>query len=223
MHVLPVRFALRALIIVSFFNLAIEHRASADIVDPSGDFLVSYAGTQGGDLDVISADVKFDTVTNMFTFSGTLHDTIGTTTGVSYIFGLNRGQGLARFASVGLTNVLFDSVVVLTTTGGNVRDLVSNATTLTLGTSDITIDGKTISASIPASAVVSRGFLERNYTWNLWTRLGSGNNNQLADFAPDNSNVLVRSVPEPTSMALLGIGAIAFAARRLKLRRRSMR
>ena len=197
--------------------LAASPEVSADYTDPAGDFLASYTGLHGGDLDVISADVLYNPFAQTFTFSGTMNDAIGTTAGAFYVFGVNRGQGSTPFASIGAGNVIFDAVVVLRLDSGNVRDLISGVNTQILSASDIHISGATISATISAAALVPRGFSEDHYTWNLWPRLAGGIN-KISDFAPDNSNVVVRSIPEPMSLAMLGTGALGIVgyARRRK-------
>ncbi|MBC8104878.1 MAG: hypothetical protein H7Z41_20070, partial [Cytophagales bacterium] len=90
-------------VICSFVNAA---PAGAQAVDPLGDFLPTYLGVQGGDLDVLSTGATYDG--NNFLFTATLNGVVGTTTGGFYVWGVNRGTGTAGFSSLGLDGVLFD-------------------------------------------------------------------------------------------------------------------
>lgn len=184
------------------------------VTDPSGDILATYAGPPAqGDVDVVFAEVIFNG--SGFHLSATLADTLGQTPGALYVWGFDRGAGTERFATLpGGVGVLFDSVVVIDALGNTtVRTLAPTvAVTATLTASLI---GDTLSVDVPLSALPSAGFAPGAYTWNLWPRVGSGNNNQITDFAPDGNadptlaNALV-TVPEPASLALAagGLGLI---------------
>ncbi len=84
--------------------------AAAPVTDPADDFLASYVGPQNADLDVLAAQGDF--LGSRFVFGATLNGAVGTTSGGVYVFGINRGQGTARFGALA-TGVLFDSVVVV--------------------------------------------------------------------------------------------------------------
>jgi len=180
---------------------------SGQFTDPAGDFLATYtAGPRSPDLDVLSGAFRFDG--SAFLFSGTLAGAIGTTPGALYVWGINRGQGTARVSPAlpNTQNVLFDAVVILAPGGtSSVRDLLTN-TAFTLGPSDVSFTGASFFARVGAGLLSSTGFAPGAYTANFWPRLGLGSNDQVADFAPDNANVAVATVPEPGTWALLGTG-----------------
>jgi hypothetical protein len=189
--------------------LAATGPARAAITDPAGDFIPSYVGPHNADLDVLSASAIYDG--SFFRLGATLAGTIGTPGGL-YVWGFDRGQGTARFGTIA-TGVLFDSVVTLTTDGtAAVRDLLSNIGT-TLPAGDVRISGSQFQIDVPAALLPSAGLQPGDYTVNLWPRLGAGNNNQIADFAPDNSNFRV-AAPEPASLGLFAVGLAALGLRR---------
>lgn len=192
------------------------------VTDPAGDILSTYAGVPAqGDVDVLFAEVIFNG--SGFHLSATMADTLGQTPGALYVWGFDRGAGTERFATLpGGVGVLFDSVVVIDALGtATVRTLAPGvAVTATLTASLV---GDTLSVDVPLSALPSAGFAPGAYTWNLWPRVGSGNNNQITDFAPDGNadpalaNALV-TVPEPASLALAAGGLGLIGRRRLRHR-----
>lgn len=180
-----------------------------------GDFLPTFAGNKGADLDVVSADgtiIPNDSNTNTATMAGA----IGQSPGVLYVWGFDRGQGTALFADNGIDNVPFDSVLVATPTGGTINYLVGGGTPATLPTGSVTTSGREISVKVPVALLPSLGKAQEDFTWNLWPRGGeipppgfSG----ISDFAPDNSNsgltVVSKPVPEPSSaLGLMALGVL---------------
>lgn len=183
--------------------------AAGFVVDARGDFLPTYTGPKGADLDVLRADVAF--AGDRFLFTGSFDGPVGTTPGAFYVWGLDRGQGTARFAGGSpplAPNVVFDSVVVVRPDGtGQVNDLIAGTSSV-LPASAIAISGGTINATVPVGLLPTRGLSADRYTWNLWPRVGAGSNTQISDFAPDGSNVQVSVVPAPASVALMGLGGL---------------
>jgi hypothetical protein len=179
-------------------SLAIDDRTtmtvpiSSSIVDPTGDFLPTYTGPQTQEVDVVSAEATYNGT--VMVFSSTSAGPIGTTPGAFFVWGVNRGSGTARFPALA-PGVLFDFVVVGRPDGtGTWTDLISGATApLAAGT--VLVTGSQLRITIPAALMLPRGFTFQQFTVNLWPRVGAGNNNQISDFAPDNSNAPVRVIP----------------------------
>ena len=200
----------RAVVCVLVAAAAGSPAAAGFIADPTGDFLPTYTGPRGGDLDVVAASGVFDGTA--FRFSATLNANVGTTPGAFYVFGINRGAGTERFVtgtpSVG-RGVVFDSVVVarpdLT---GVYNDLVAPTSSVPLAAVSVTVNGATISVVVPAGLVTSEGFAVSQYTWNLWPRVSTVvGNAAISDFAPDASNAAITIVPAPPAVAVLAAGA----------------
>lgn len=182
--------------------------SAVPITDPVGDFLPSYIGPRAADLDVVAADASYRGAD--YLFSGRFAGTIGATPGGLYVWGVDRGEGTARFAALA-PGVLFDAVVVFTPGVSTfVRDLIAGLTTI-LPSGATQASGNDVSVTVPASLLPSRGAAADGYTANLWPRFGNGSNDQIADFAPDNGTFQV-AVPEPMSMTLLATGLLGLAA-----------
>ncbi len=189
-------------------------------IDPASDFLATYTGPRGLDLDVLSTEAFVNTTNNTLSVTATLGGAVGTTTGGFYVFGFNRGAGTERFVggtpSVG-AGVAFDLVLILRPDGtGQVNDIVG-ATSTPLAAGSVLISGNTISsAALPLSLFPSRGLLSTGYSFNLWPRVSTVvGNAAISDFAPDASNAGVTVVPSPAAgMLLLSGGALGALRRR---------
>jgi opacity protein-like surface antigen len=215
----PHRLAAAALL-----ALAAAGAQAQAVTDPKGDILPTFAGTAGGDVDVVMSLVQYDTMADTFTFKATMADKIGTTPGALYIWGLDRGAGTERFVggtpSIG-AGVKFDLVVLLRPDGTGVVNDIVNAKATPLAAGMVKVAGNTIGVNgLAGSLFPSTGFTASNYTWNLWPRVGTGSNTQITDFAPDASNarMILTAVPEPQSWALMLGGMLLLAPAMLRRR-----
>jgi hypothetical protein len=194
---------------------------AAGINDPLGDFLPTFAGSSSStDLDVLNATVIYDSSKDLFELTATLDGAPGTTPQGVYVWGVNRGAGVASFAANGIDGVRFDRVVLVSPTGPSSSPGVGN-----LPTGSVVVSGDTITAFVSGSMLVSTGFQHADYTFNLWPRdlaFASAGFGAIADFAPDNASftsspgTVTMPVPEPGSYALMlaGLGAVGWAVRR---------
>ena len=205
-------FRLTALAASALLATTAVHAAGPSVIDPLGDFLPTFAGSSASkDLDVVSASVVYNTASNTFTLTSTQAGAVGSTATGFYVWGVDRGAGTAGFASIGITGVFFDTVVLLRPNG------TGTAAGAALPAGSITVSGNTISATFSASLLPSTGFTANKYTWNLWPRDGAFSGNAaISDFAPDNANFTASVVPEPASALLMmgGVGALLALRRR---------
>lgn len=191
---------------------------AATVFDAVGDFLPTFIGPNSPDLDVTSFSVSFNNATSTFILGASFAGAIDPTTAGIYVIGANTGTGtIAPFASLGQANVIFNQAITIRKDGtGSI-----GATTLAPGT--ITISGNTLSVLIPLSLLPSTGFTAERYGFNLWPRIGTGNNNQISDFSPENAT-LAAVVPEPSSWLLMLAGfALVGTAMRYRRQRTAIR
>lgn len=189
---------------------------SGGVITSNSGFLGTYTGPQNQDLNVDSADVNFDGST--FTFTSTLGAAVGTTSGVDYIWGVDRGL-LANEALFGsfAPGVLFDAVVILSDNAGVgsgfVDDIANGGIVTPLAAGAVTISGDTITAVVPGSLLTSDVLGDSQYQVNLWPSLGiPGPDSDIAEFAPSVNGDASVTTPEPASQGLLALGLICIAA-----------
>jgi hypothetical protein len=190
--------------IVTLAGAGAAHASS--ITDPTGDFLGSFVGNHDPDLDVTGFAVSYNAATTTFTLNATLAGAINPALPGLYVIGVNTGTGVAApFAGIGAPNVIFNQVAVVQKTG---------ATTIGANALTATILDNTFSLLVPLNLLPSTGFTPENYGWNLWPRNGLGNNNQISDFAPNNSTLAAIPEPGTWAMMLVGFGALGAILRR---------
>lgn len=210
--------------LMALTSAVIAPSAKADAIDPANDFLGTYQGPQNGDLDVLSTGAVFNGTS--FLFTATLNGPVGSTVGGFYVWGVNRGNGTAGFASLGLNNVLFDQVLIVRPNGTNAALATGTTGGNTLGPGSITFAGNSLSVLVPASFLPNNGFTFGQYTINLWPRASFfpngttplAGNAAISDFAPNNANVQVTSAPEPGSLAFAALGGIGLVGGVLRRR-----
>lgn len=186
---------------------------AAPVVDAANDFIASFTGARNGDLDILSTFATFDGTA--FRIGGTMNGAIGTTNPSLYVMGINRGAGTAAFASVGLSNVLFDTVITMTGAGVTAGRNTTTSTAFSLPAGSALISGPSFEIVIPlASLPASAGLAPTQYGFNLWTRDQSQSGTAaLADFAPNNAT-FAATVPEPLSLGLMVAGLLGLGLSR---------
>jgi len=203
---------MRRVLLAAGLALAVAAPATAaTVTDPTGDFLPSYAGPHDADLDVVSFNVAFDDVTDVFRLTAAMAGDIDPATPGLYAIGVNTGTGvIAPFGGIGAPNVIFNQVIAVQKSGA----AVVSGNPLTAN-----IFGNVLTIMVPLALLPSTGFAARDYGFNIWPRNGLGNNNQISDFAPNNAT-LSAAVPEPAGWALMiaGFGLAGGALRRRGLR-----
>ena len=180
--------------------------------DPAYDLLPSFTGTPSSGLDLIEAQVVFDTSKQTFSLQARTLGPVTEAPSGAFVFGFNRGGAANQpFAAIGFGNISFNATALLRSDGtGNVG---ANAL-------QVLVQGSTISAELPASLLPSQGFAPQDFTWALWSvDLAVTGLPRNADFiASDNLNVT--AVPEPASTALLlaGLAVIGTSVRARRAR-----
>jgi hypothetical protein len=105
---------------------------------------------------------------------------------------------------------VFDAVLIVQNEGtGVVNDLTGANPPATLAAGAVTSSGNTIMALVPLSFLPSRGLDPSQYGWNLWPRWGGipFSDAQISDFAPNDVDAQVDTVPEPCTLCFLAGGA----------------
>jgi len=185
------------------------------IADPSGDFIPSFVDSHDADLDVIAASAVLSGANVIL--SATMDGAIGGTANALYVWGINRGAGVAGFGPIA-PGVLFDAVVVLNLSPGGAVVSLNGPGGGALGAGAVSVSGETIRAVVPLSLLPSTGFATADYLYNIWPRAPGQGVSHIADFAPDNSS-FAASAPEPATWALLigGLGLTGAALRRRRV------
>ena len=181
---------------------------ASSVNDPTGDWALGYTGPFEADLDVTSFFASFNSSTNMFHLAATMAGNIDPTLPGIYVIGADTGSGVQHpFALQGAPNVVFNQVLIMQKTG--VTTIGGHPNLLA------TISGNSFSLDVPLADLPSTGFTTPlDYAFNVWPRNGA---NQIADFAPNNSDIA--AVPEPGVWAMMvaGVGMIGASLRRRRV------
>jgi hypothetical protein len=213
----PLRRTLLAetLLAMSLFVAASQAVVRAGLIaDATGDILSTYTGVQLPGMDVVAHEVRL--VGDRVEFFGRMAGPIAPTQDISalYLFGLDRGQGTARFLGPAAPptigpNVLWDSIIRINPNGTGLFHNQLTGVVTPLNTADITISGNEFSASVPLSLLMPAATRPpQEWTYNLWPRNGIGQNVQVSDLAPDDGNSPVQVIPEPALLTLCLISTI---------------
>jgi len=199
--------------LIGIFSFSAMPAYAELVTDPLDDFLPTYIGDHNGDMDALSSEVTFNPGNGTFTFTATVADAIGTTAGGAWVWGLDRGVGTEEFLSAPTpfgAGVKFDSVVVLfANQTGTFVNISAGGTQTPLTAGSVTVNGDTITGTVPLSSIPSEGFAPQNYTWNFWPEAVLGSPPYVSDFAPDARNATLTIVPEPASVLTLALGFLA--------------
>jgi hypothetical protein len=189
---------------------------AALMTDATGDFIPEYAGPKNPDLDVLSAEVRFNG--SVFHFIADMAGNVGATPGSAFVWGIDRGAAVVSFAPQ-YPGIAFDFAVAYLPDANLavIADIVAGSQTVLDADSAVLVNGGRLEIRVPASMMPSLGFQPLDYTANFWPRSGLtdvGNLAEVSDFIPDNGMMPVTPTPEPSSLMLLGAGVAAVGLRK---------
>src|SRR5579883_916565 len=160
-------------------------------------FYELYTGPRLPELNAVKASGKL-AHNGTFTFTGTNKGRIDQGPAV-YVWGIDRSGQLSSGPFPNRPGVTFDAVVIVSFDSSlrptaQVMDFVSGATT-NLSPSSVHVHGRTISVTVPESALPSTGLPPSQYRFNYWPAdNNSGSPSSIASFAPEFTTVQVGTV-----------------------------
>ena len=223
--------ALIAAAVLACGTLSSGMAGATTLEDPQGDILETFRlsndGLDHSDLDVVSVTARRDDLN--FYLSATMAGDIGLTEGGIYIWGVNRGSGIALLNQIanpiGGPNIKFDTFIQINQDGTAALTRMNTRGPALEFLPPVplvaSLSGRTVRLTLKLSDLPSEGFAAKDYEFNLWPRFPDVNGNEnVADFAPDGEN-FTASVPEPASWALL-IAGFGLSGSMLRRRRVAM-
>jgi hypothetical protein len=170
-------------------------RASG-IVTKSPRFYQAYTGPRLQELNAVRASGELSS-NGSFTFTGTNRGRITESPAV-YVWGIDRSGNLPAGPFKNRPNIKFDAVVVVTvdaslTPSAKLVD-VANGTTTSLPAGSSSIQGKTVSVTVPEALLPSTGLAPSQYRFNYWPEDGGPPTSpSVASFAPESTTARVGS------------------------------
>ncbi len=158
-------------------------------------FYPFYTGPKLAELNAMRASAELSADGSTFTFTGTNKGRI-TQGPATYVWGVDRNGNLPAGPFTGRPNIKFDAVVVVQinaslTPTAMVVDEASGLTTA-LPSSAVSIQGKTISVTVPSSFLPSTGLAPSQYHFNYWPEDGGPpTSSSVASFLPESTTAQV--------------------------------
>jgi hypothetical protein len=171
-------------------------RQPSGIVAKAPHFYQSYTGPRLAELNAVRASAELST-DGSFTFTGTNQGRITQAPAV-YVWGIDRNGNLPAGTFTGRPNIKFDAVVVVSldsslTPTAKVID-IARGTSTNLPAGSASIQGRTVTVTVPGSLLPSTGLAPSQYRFNYWPEDGSPpDSSAVASFAPEFTTAQVGS------------------------------
>jgi hypothetical protein len=152
-------------------------------------FYQFYTGPKLAELNAVRASAQLSADGSTFMFSGTNRGRI-TQGPADFVWGIDRNGNLGPGPFTGRPNIKFDALVDVSldasrTVTAFVQDLTSGLTTA-LPLSFVSIQGKTVSVTVPSSLLPSTGLAPSQYHFNYWPEDGGpADSSSVASFLPE--------------------------------------
>jgi len=165
------------------------------VVTKTPHFYQFYTGPKRAELNAVKASAEISADGSTITLTGTNQGQINKAPAV-YVWGLDRNGNLSAGPFTKRPNIRFDAVVVVSldstlTPTAKVMDLANGvATNLPAGSASI--QGRTVSVTVPRSLLPSTGLPAAQYRFNYWPEDGGPPiSSSVASFLPESSNAQV--------------------------------